>query len=146
MSTSRTTHLKSPRVFLTYSYGDLVFARGIRNLLWTNLGIRVFMDEDLSAGGDWPQKLRSEIEAADMAIAILSPDTLDSNRMLQELGAAWALQKPIFGVVTRRDVLNRLPIRMANLIDFKPDDLEKPQKTQGLIQEVERALSAAQHN
>jgi hypothetical protein len=48
-------------------------------------------------------------------------------------------------VVTRRDVLNRLPIGVANLIDLKLDDLEQPQKIEMLIQEVERALGAVQH-
>ena len=95
-----------PRVFLSHASVDNILARKIRNLLLRALDAKVFTTEDLSAGENWQSKLRQELSQSDYVVALLTPQSVRSNFLLHELGAAWALGKPIISLVTRRDVLN----------------------------------------
>ena len=100
------------KVFINHSSVDMVFARHVRNLLVQRVNAQVFTTEDLSAGEKWEPKLRNELSSTDVVVALLTPNSVGSSWVLHEIGAAWALGKPIIPVVTRRDVLNNMPVSL----------------------------------
>src|SRR5258708_25936789 len=96
-----------PRVFLSHDSADAEDARRIRNLLADRLRIRLFLEEDVNFGENWESKLRKALRDADVLVALLTPHAIDSTWVLQDVGAAWALGKPIIPVVRPRYVLNQ---------------------------------------
>jgi nucleoside 2-deoxyribosyltransferase len=109
MSQARHPKRQQVKVFISHSEVDSVFARHVRNLLVQRLNAQVFTTDDLSAAEKWEPKLRNELSAADVVVALLTPNSVESSWVLLEIGAAWALEKPIMPVVSRRDVLNKMP-------------------------------------
>ena len=82
------------------------------NLLFQRLNAQVFTTEELSAGEKWQSKLRNELSSTDVVVALLTPHSADDKWVLHEIGAALALEKLIIPVVTRRDVLNKMPVSL----------------------------------
>jgi nucleoside 2-deoxyribosyltransferase len=109
MSQARHPKRQQVKVFISHSEADLVFARNVRKLLVQRVNAQVFTTEDLSAGEKWEPKVRSKLSSTDVVVALLTPHSVGSSWVLLEIGAAWALEKPIMPVVTRRDVLNQMP-------------------------------------
>jgi len=144
MSEAKPSKRQHPiKVFLSHSNEDLGFAREVRNWLSRSANVRVFTTEELSAGEKWQTKLRNELSAADVVVALLTPASVDSSWVLHEIGAAWGLKKPIISVVTRRDVLNRMPVRLerANVIELA--DLDSPENAEKFVDAFEDTLAAA---
>ena len=133
------------RVFVSHSgsVDDKAFGRKLNRLLSRRLDARVFNADDLSAGEKWEAKLRNELEQADVVVVLLSSGALDSSWVLQEIGAAWALQKLIIPIVTRRDILNQLPVDLqgAKALEFK--DIDIPENADEFVQEFQDSLLAS---
>lgn len=131
------------KVFVSHSAGDAALARKLRNLLWQRLNAQVFSTGDLSAGEKWQTKLRNELAAADVVVALLTPCSAHSSWVLQEIGAAWALGKPIIPVVTRRDVFSTIPLSLegANVIELA--DVESEANAGKFVNAFEDSLAAA---
>jgi nucleoside 2-deoxyribosyltransferase len=143
---SRANRQKPIRVFLSHADADIVGARRIRNLLFHQLGLQVFLHEDLSAGENWRSKLRKELERADIFVVLLSPWSVTDSWLLQETGAAWALKKPTVPIVTRRDVLNNFPIALDPQMTIEINYLEKleePENADKFVRAFENALTAS---
>jgi TIR domain len=104
------TQQHAPEVFISHAAVDTVLARKIRNLLRSTFDANVSTTEDLSAGGDWESQLRRELSDSDYVVALLTPQSVRSTFVLRDLGAAWAMGKPIISLITRRDVLNSIPL------------------------------------
>src|SRR5579862_8903389 len=121
------------KVFLSYSQGDKDFARKIRNLLSQRLNVKMFTDEDLSAGGDWTSRLRQEIEDANVVVALLTPQSITSNWVLQEVGAAWGIGKPIISIVTEKSVHTRWPIQLNSEMALELKDLDTPESAERFV-------------
>jgi nucleoside 2-deoxyribosyltransferase len=137
-------HDRQLRVFLSHSSADVAFARKLRNLLFERANAQVFTDEDLSAGEDWITKLRLELDVADVVVALLTPASVDSKWVLHEIGAAWALEKPIVSVITRRDLLNKMPAALnkrANVIELV--DVESARNADRFVKAFEDSVAAA---
>ncbi len=132
------------RVFISHSDVDMVSARKLRNLLVHRANAYVFTTEDLSAGEKWENKLRDELAAADVIVALLTPTSVHSNWVLQEIGAAWALGKPIVPVITRRDVLNNMPVSLANTRAIHLTDVENAKNADEFLGAFQSSLSSAQ--
>jgi len=130
------------KVFISHSNIDSVFARHIRNLLVQRINAQAFITEDLSAGEKWQSRLRSELSSADVVIAILTPASVNSSWVLHEIGAAWALEKQIIPVVTRRDVLNKMPISLDALQVIDLTDVDTPENQAKFENAFERSLAA----
>ncbi len=131
------------RVFIIHSDADMVFARQVRNLLVYRANAQVFTTEDLSAGEKWQSKLRNELSSADVVVALLTPNSLASSWVLQEIGAAWALKKPIIPVISRRDVLNSMPISLERVLTIELADVETPENADKFVDAFEESLAAA---
>lgn len=128
------------RVFISHSVEDVAFARKLRNLLSQRANVRVFIPDDLSAGGKWETKVRDEISRADLVLALLTPKSVNSSWVLQELGAAWALEKPIIPVLTRLDVLNRLPIHLDESKAIELPDVDTAENADRFVEAFEDRL------
>ena len=144
MNPARQERGKAPlRVYLSHSTDDTVFARKLRNLLVRRLNWRTFTSEELSAGEHWQSRMRSELSESDLILALLTPRLVESNWVLHELGAAWALEKPIVAVITRRDVLNALPapVHLAQTIELQ--DLENEESIEQFLKNLQGILTVA---
>lgn len=138
-------HAKHQRlkVFISHSIVDQVFARKMRNLLFFRADAQVFIAEDLSAGEKWETKLRNALSAADVVVALLSPNSVGDSWVLHEIGAAWALEKPIIPVVTRRDVLNKMPVPLERAKVIELADVESPENAEKFLGAFEKSMAAA---
>jgi hypothetical protein len=130
------------KVFVSNSPVDMIFARKLRNLLGQRLGARVFSTEDLSAGERWETKLRKELAAADVVVAVLTPSSVRSSWVLQEIGAAWALEKPIIAVATRRDVLNSMPLSLDGSQVIELPDVDTDENADKFVSAFEDSMAA----
>jgi nucleoside 2-deoxyribosyltransferase len=143
MRQTRHPKRQTVKVFISHSNVDTVFARHVRNLLVQRVNAEVFTTEDLSAGEKWESKLRNELSSTDVVVALLTPTSVGSSWVLHEIGAAWALKKPIIPVVTRRDVLNRMPISLERSHIIELGDVETPEHADKFVDAFEESLAAA---
>jgi hypothetical protein len=116
------------RIFLSYATADRTDARKVRSLLSKRPDLRIFTTETLSAGEDWESKLKGEISQCEIFIVLVSPTSVDSKWVLHELGAAWALDKPILAVVTDPEVVSKIPLNLRGVEIVEIKDLEKPEE------------------
>ena len=121
----------------------MVLGRKVRNLISQNFNARVFATEDLSAGEKWETKLRNELSAADVVVALLTPGSVASSWVMQEIGAAWALRKPIIPLVTRREVLNSMPISLEPYRAIELARVDKPEDVERFLSALDESLAAA---
>lgn len=86
-------------VFISYSTKDGKEAQVVRDLL-TKHGITVFLAEkDIPVAVEFEEQIREELCGAKDIIFLCSPNSRDSEWVIREYGAAWALKKrivPIF--------------------------------------------------
>ena len=112
------------RIFLSYATADKEYAHRLRSLLSKRPNLRVFTTETLSAGEDWESKLKDELSQSDVFIVVLSSNSVDSKWVLLELGAAWALDKPIISVVTHPEVFSKIPVDLREVQSVEVEYLE----------------------
>jgi nucleoside 2-deoxyribosyltransferase len=117
-------------VFLSYAREDRALAEKIARAFGQSA--RLFSDDLLSPGGKWQTQLRRELERSDLFVISLTPRTLTSTFALQELGAAWALSKPILAVVADEQSDVQAPVDAARLERVSLADLERP----GAVDEI----------
>lgn len=129
------------RVFLSYAASDRAYARQLEFLLSGRANLRVFTTDALSAGEDWGPKLREEIAHSDIFVVLLSPASAGSSWVLHELGAAWALNKPIIPVLTQPEALTRIPgeLHGRQLVSF--GSLDSPEAVTQLLEPYEKAAA-----
>lgn len=85
--------------FISYSRADRDFASQLARELGRR-GTRGFLDmQDISAGAEWSQSIKSAVEHSDAMIVILSPSATRSNYVMAEVGMAQALGKRIIPVL-----------------------------------------------
>jgi nucleoside 2-deoxyribosyltransferase len=142
MNQLRITKHQRIRVYISHSPVDIVFARHVRNLLVQRVNAQVFTTEELSAGEKWQSKLRDELSSSDVVVALLTPHSADSSWVLHEIGAAWALEKPIIPVVTRRDVLNKMPVSLERSHIIELSDVETSENADKFVDAFEESLVA----
>lgn len=132
----------APKVFISHASVDNVLARKIRNLLRSTFDAHVSSTEDLSAGGDWESELRREISDSDYMVALLTPQSVRSAFVLSDLGAAWALGKPIISLITRRDVLNTIPLAMNESQMIELTDVDNPTTSDELARRFSQIIGS----
>lgn len=82
-------------VFLSYSAQDSEAALQIKDAL-AQRGVRCFMAErSIGPGEKWENRLRGELRSAREVLVLFTAHSVDSKWVLTELGAAWALDKPV---------------------------------------------------
>jgi hypothetical protein len=90
---------KLPCVFLSHSSKDKWFVRQIEKCL-RGVDIRLFLDErDIQYGQPIDETLVLGLRQCDVLLVLISPNSVRSDWVKFELGAAWALDKEIIPVV-----------------------------------------------
>lgn len=136
------------RVFVSHSgiKEDMAFARKLGKLLVQRLNAHAFTTHELSLGENWETKLRNELRQADVVLVLLSRDSVSSKWVLHELGAAWAMHKPIIPVVTTRDILKKIPVALDPNSALEFEDIDSAEKADHFIQAFEDSLASAHTN
>jgi nucleoside 2-deoxyribosyltransferase len=135
-------HQRAIRVFIIHSGSDAVFTRKLRNLLVQRSNAQVFTADDLSAGEKYMPKLRRELEGADVVVAVLTPASIDSGWVMHEIGAAWALEKLIVPVVTRREVLSGIPLALEGTHFIELTDVDSSENADKFMEAFEESIAA----
>ena len=130
------------RIFLSYTAADRAQAHKLRSLLSQPPKSRIFTTEMLSAGEDWESKLRDELSQCDIFVVLLSPDSVHSEWVLQELGAAWALNKPIIPVVTHPELFSEIPLELRGVQSVEIKDLEKPEVINQILEHYKEKIAS----
>lgn len=129
------------KVFLSHAYADLELARRIRNVLSHHLSFAVFLREDLSAGEGWQSKLREKLESTDVFLPLLTPNSVADSWVLQETGAAWALDKPIIPLAARKGLIDHFPIQLRAYQALDLKELDTPEGSERFADALENTLA-----
>jgi hypothetical protein len=120
------------RVFLSHAPGDRPAAERVIRLLAAGGQVHTFSDTVGSSGARWAERWRQELEACDVFMVIGSPRAAISDRVLHELGGAWALDKPMVVVTPEIGWTWQLPVPARSVQHVSLEDLEQP----GLIERL----------
>lgn len=83
-------------VLISYTHEDSDIAYEIRDL-FSEMSISCFMfEKDIKTGVLWEETIRNVLSEVRAAVVLLTPRSVDSNWVLCEMGALWALKKPLF--------------------------------------------------
>ncbi len=132
----------SLHVFLSYAEEDKDSANYLRSVLQQRSNVHVFTTDKLSAGENWIAQLKTALSSCDLFVILVTPNAVKSSWVLQELGAAWGLNKSILGIYSDRWDVAYLPVALdeEQLVDIK--FLEHPEAIDYLLRRYE-AMSAA---
>ena len=111
-------------VFVSYARSDQALAEQLFRTLRT-LPVEAWSDDQLRAGENWSEVLRSRLRDSEYFLLLLTPKTLESSWVQQELGAAWALGKRMIAVVTDRRLLDKLPVELAGVQTLTVNEMDK---------------------
>ena len=117
------------RVFLSHAAADRPAARRIARALEQQGRASVFTPDMLDVAGDWSEELRRAIAESDVFVVYFSPRTRETEFVLQELGAAWALGRPIVAVLTHQNL--QVPVSTAATVTA--EQLEDPEVVQRIL-------------
>jgi hypothetical protein len=100
-------------VFLSYSSPDSQIAAELKQKL-EEKGMRCFMAEvEIDIGKKWLDTIHAALIGAKLFVILLTPRSVDKPWVLIEMGAAWALEKPLIPLLQFVDV-NKLPGPLKN--------------------------------
>ena len=116
-------------VFISHSSRDTWVAKQMAKCI-TDCGAQPFLDEaDVEVADDFEEEIREFLAKAHELVVLLTPWALDRPYVWAELGAAWARQIPIVGVLhglTAAELQSRpgVPIflKKRNLIEINDFD------------------------
>jgi hypothetical protein len=129
--------LKPPfNVFISHSRDDQPLVERIERGLTFGGRVRVVTDRMLRPGDHWRTELRRALETSDVFIVIGSPASAKSDLVLQELGGAWALGKPIIVVTPEGEVEWAPPIEPSAYRRVALIELEQPAFAERLLEEL----------
>ncbi|MBI3159070.1 MAG: toll/interleukin-1 receptor domain-containing protein [Chloroflexi bacterium] len=93
------------RVFISYSRKDLAFVKRLAADLEAR-GLAVWLDKgDIHPGAEWKQALEDAVAACAAFILVISPDSVKSPYVQQELALAKSGQRPIIPLFYRKAAL-----------------------------------------
>jgi len=145
MNTTQKKGKQALRIFLSYAAADREYARKLRSLLSRRSNLQIFTPEALSAGEDWVSKLKDEISQCDIFVVLLSSSSVNSEWVLSELGAAWALGKLIVPVITHPEVFSKIPVVLKDVLSVEIKYLEShPEAIEQILARYEEV--ATSHN
>lgn len=128
-------------VFISHAREDQPLVdRVVRGLTFGGR-VRVQTDRMLPVGEDWRSELRRALETTDVFIVIGSPASANSDLVLQELGGAWALGKPIVVATPEGEVEWAPPIEQSAYRRVALTELEQPAFAEKLLAELIQSSS-----
>ena len=111
-------------VFLSYARSDGELMRRLHGRM-TRDGRDVWVDwEDIPPTVDWLEEIRGAIEAADVFVFIMSPESVASKTCREEIRHALSFNKKIVPVVVRDVGTDQIPdsLRKLNWLFFRDSD------------------------
>ena len=123
-------------VFISHAREDQSLVERIVRGLTFGGRVRVHTDRMLAVGADWRSELRRALETTHVFIVIGSPASASSEFVLQELGGAWALGKPIVVVTPEGEVEWAPPIEPSAYKRVALTELEQPAFAESLLKEL----------
>ena len=86
-----------PYLFVSYAHKNDAAVLEIISILQSR-GFRVWYDEGIEAGSEWPESIASHLERAQLVLAFLSPAYLRSDNCRKEMHYALTKRKPVINV------------------------------------------------
>lgn len=86
-----------PYLFVSYAHKNDAAVLEIISTLQSR-GFRVWYDEGIEAGSEWPESIASHLERAQLVLAFLSPAYLSSDNCRKEMHYALTKRKPVINV------------------------------------------------
>ncbi len=86
-----------PYLFVSYAHANDAAVLEIISTLQAR-GFRVWYDEGIEAGSEWPESIASHLERAQLVLAFLSPAYLRSDNCRKEMHYALTKKKPVINV------------------------------------------------
>ena len=86
-----------PYLFVSYAHKNDAAVLEIISTLQSR-GFRVWYDEGIEAGSEWPESIASHLERAQLVLAFLSPASLRSDNCRKEMHYALTKRKPVINV------------------------------------------------
>ncbi len=108
------------QIFISYSRVDTEFVTRLINDL-TRQGLNVWMDQrNIGAGQRWDRVIQDALEACDLFMIVLSPHSVESENVLDELSFAINSNKRIIPILLQNC---EIPYRIARIqfVDFTRD-------------------------
>lgn len=124
------------RIFLSYARTDDKDAHRVRTLLEALPNTSVFTSDSLSTGESWTTRLREELQRSDLFMLLLSAGSLQSQYVIGELGAAWALGKRIIPIRTETGGDLILPVEVKNLQTLELSDFDQPERVRQALEKA----------
>jgi hypothetical protein len=112
------------KVFVSHAQADQSLAEDIRRAL-RSMHVEVWSDDQLTAGENWSDVLRGRLRDSQYFLLLLTPRSVESSWVLQELGAAWALGKEIIPITSDRRLLDRLPVDLSHVQTITVNEIAK---------------------
>ena len=94
-----------PYIFVSYAHKNDATVLEIIGTLQSR-GLRVWYDEGIEAGSEWPESIASHLERAQLVLAFLSPAYLQSDNCRKEMHYALTKKKPVINVYLEQTELS----------------------------------------
>ena len=91
-------------IFISYAHKDADEILPVIRFLQDN-GYKVWYDEGIEAGTEWPEYIAQRIKNCAVFIAFISPNAINSNNCRNEINYAVSLQKQFLAVYLRETVM-----------------------------------------
>ena len=104
-----------PYIFVSYAHKNDAAVLEIIGTLQSR-GFRVWYDEGIEAGSEWPESIASHLERAQLVLAFLSPAYLCSDNCRKEMHYALTKKKPVINVFLEQTELSPgMEMQIGNL-------------------------------
>ncbi len=97
---------KEPYIFVSYAHSDEEKVLSVIQYLYQQ-GFRIWYDEGIEAGADWPEYIAEHLAESTCVIAFFSQNAMNSDHCLEEINYARELRKPFLGVYLEEVELTR---------------------------------------
>ena len=104
-----------PYIFVSYAHKNDAAVLEIIGTLQSR-GFRVWYDEGIEAGSEWPESIASHLERTQLVLAFLSPAYLQSDNCRKEMHYALTKKKPVINVYLEQTELSPgMEMQIGNL-------------------------------
>src|SRR5512138_3866951 len=115
---------KQRLTFISYSRGDRDFALGLARELRAS-GFHIWLDQlDIRTGDRWDDEVEKALDQCEIFLVILTPRSISSNNVKDEIGYAIDSNKRIMPVLLENVVLP-LRLRRFQYVDFTRKSLKE---------------------
>jgi TIR domain len=136
------------KIFISHSHQDSQVANALVDMLLSGLSLE---DSDirctsvpghqLELGKNIAELLKTDISQAPALIALVSEESLTSNWVMFELGAAWGLERRVYPILGPNMQSSNLPGSLANLTYIEIESPDASSRTSDLLQQLAQELS-----